>query len=207
MFCWNFVNFWSFETLKIVLPSKRNANFHKIHVFASRPKIDRKIIEKFIQKSTKKRNKSSKKRVWQHIAFQRRFLVILATILDPELAQNFGFFSDFFGSWAKMGPRAPQEAPRGLQEWILTDFGLHFERFLASFFWIFCNFFFVVLGFGSCTCPGSCASYLSLPLRLGGDIPRQQQSGAWAISMHRSLPTQHGVLRQQASQMRSCSRR
>ena len=29
------------------------------------------------------------------------------------------------------------------------------------------------MGFKSCICPGSCASLLSLPFRLRGDIPRQ----------------------------------
>ena len=39
--CGIFVEFQFLETLKIVLPSRRNANFHKIDVFALSPKIDK----------------------------------------------------------------------------------------------------------------------------------------------------------------------
>ena len=75
-------------------------------------------------------------------------------------------------SSAQEAPKTPQEAPRGLQERTLRDFGLHFGRFLISFFCFFFNFFFMVFGFRSGTCPGSCASLLSLPFSFWGDIPR-----------------------------------
>ena len=40
IFCRFFVYFKSFETLKIVLPCRREHYFYKIDVFASSPKID-----------------------------------------------------------------------------------------------------------------------------------------------------------------------
>ena len=63
------------------------------------------------------------------------------SILTPKLASNgVSFLRVFF----KMGPKGAQEAPRGLQEVILREFGFHCGRFLASFFrscWIFPEYF------------------------------------------------------------------
>ena len=53
IFCWFFVDFKSLETLKIVLPCRREHYFYKIDVFASSPKIDPKTIEIWVQKSMK----------------------------------------------------------------------------------------------------------------------------------------------------------
>ena len=47
------VDFKSLETLKIVLPCRREHYFYKIDVFASNPKIDPKTIEIWVQKSMK----------------------------------------------------------------------------------------------------------------------------------------------------------
>ena len=53
IFCWFFADFKSLETLKIVLPCRREHYFYKIDVFASSPKIDPKTIEIWVQKSMK----------------------------------------------------------------------------------------------------------------------------------------------------------
>ena len=55
LFCGLFVDFQLLETLKIVLPSRRNANFYKIDVFALSPKIDQKNVEIWRPKSIENR--------------------------------------------------------------------------------------------------------------------------------------------------------
>ena len=59
-FCSFFVDFQLLETLKIVLPSRRNANFYKIDVFAFQSKIYQKIIKTWTPKTTEHRQKSIK---------------------------------------------------------------------------------------------------------------------------------------------------
>ena len=56
-----FVDFQLLETLKIVLPSRRNANFCKIDVFAFQSKICPKSIKIWSLKTTEHRQKSIKK--------------------------------------------------------------------------------------------------------------------------------------------------
>ena len=135
MFFWRFfVNFWFFKPLKIMLPSRRNANFCKIDVFALSSKVDEKIIEFWIPKS-RKINKNVLKnvfgtRLFVNIDFwwfwppfwlpswrpKKWYLLLLGHIFGktwPEWPQE----------RPKSGPRgpksvlrAPQEVPRATQE-------------------------------------------------------------------------------------------
>ena len=100
-----------------------------------------------------------------------------------------------------MGPKRRPRGPRRPQREDFERFWLPFWQVFDIIFLHFPHFFFVVFGFRSCTCPGSCASFLSLPFSLGGDIPRQLQRGACATSIRRSSQMQHGRLQQQAKRM------
>ena len=57
LFCGFFVDFQFLETLKIVLPSRRNANFYKIDVFAFQSNIYQKGIKIWTLKTTEHREK------------------------------------------------------------------------------------------------------------------------------------------------------
>ena len=71
-----FADFKSLETLKIVLPCRREHYFYKIDVFASSPKIDPKTIEIWVQKSMK---------IWKsHLPTKSENV----TLLKPKSHQN-----------------------------------------------------------------------------------------------------------------------
>ena len=56
--------------------------------------------------------------------------MIFASILPPKLrSKRWSFLQVFF----KMGPRGSQEVPRGLQQRILRDFGVHFGKFKVAY--------------------------------------------------------------------------
>ena len=58
-----FVDFLSLESLKIVLPPRRELNFYKIGVFVLSSKIDQKTMDFWVQKSSQNHEKSFKMRV------------------------------------------------------------------------------------------------------------------------------------------------
>ena len=55
-----FVDFLSLESLKIVLPPRRELNFYKIGVFVLSSKIDQKTMDLGVQKSSQNHEKSLK---------------------------------------------------------------------------------------------------------------------------------------------------
>ena len=90
-----FVDFKSLETLKIVLPCRREHYFYKIDVFASSPKIDKKTSKFGFRNPRKFEKKTLRKRVCKHVRFWHRFLVIFGTILPPKLEAKIVDFSYF----------------------------------------------------------------------------------------------------------------
>ena len=134
------VDFWSLKSLILVFPLSREHNFYKFDIFgviANWFKIPGFGACKSIENSRNFENKTS----LNTSLFLTLIFFDFLSILTPKLAFNgCGFLRVFF----KMGPKGAQEAPRGLQEVILREFGFHCGRFLASFFrscWIFPEYF------------------------------------------------------------------
>ena len=175
-------------TPKIVIFSRGNAIFYKIHDFALK------------WKSLKNAKHIRRKRIKINLFFNIDFSTILEpTWLDFGLqvgAQQVYGTQSFSQVASKRRPRAPksaQEAPkrrprgskstqRGPKRVPTQDFTRFWRSFWqasGSIFGVFSCFFLMFLGFRSCMCPVSFASLLSLPFRLGGDIPRQSPPLVW----------------------------
>ena len=116
IFVWFCVYFQSFETFKIMLPSRREHDFHKIAIFSAVQKHGPTNIVFSLQNRLKskeiRRNKSSSKQ----LVFCGRLLLILASILSSKMRPQKVIVWLFFQSGAVEAPRGVQEALRRPQE-------------------------------------------------------------------------------------------
>ena len=102
-------------------------------------------------KSMQNPRQSMKKTCLKTRTFLTSIFFDFSSILIPKLLPSYSlqFPSDPYlqdvGKYLgpKRRPRGPKSVPRGLQEGILRDFGLHFERFSISFLGFFFNFLLV----------------------------------------------------------------
>ena len=124
-----------------------------------------------------------KKKCLKTSAFLWSIFFDFSSILAPKLSSKKQVACRFFSDLEpKRRPRGPKSAPRRFKRRprrIFDRFWLPFWKVFDIIFYVFCDFFFIVFGFRSCTRPGSCASLLSLPFRFGGDIPRQSPPLVW----------------------------
>ena len=108
--------FWRVEPLKIVLPSRRNANSHKIDVFRKSSKKVRKNLDFGVVLGGQNQEKSRKNRVEKHVFFQLRFF-----------SDFFRFFVIFGGFWeAPGGPKINKKLKKSCSGRSWNMFG--FER-------------------------------------------------------------------------------
>ena len=168
-----------------MLPPAREHNFYKTRIFDFIAKMGSKILVFQAQIPLKIEENRRQKRSFQTRPFVTPFLFIFDCILASKLRSKKNIFFDNFPAWPQEAPKRLQEHPKRPQEGSNTGFYEILAFILASIFGVFSCFFLMFLGFRSCMCPVSCASLLSLPLRLGGDIPRQLQSSAWVTSIRR----------------------
>ena len=110
--------------MKIMLPSRRNANFHKIQVFAFKPKITKKSVDFGGPKPWKINGNPLKRKLKKQSDFQVRFLLIFSSNLGPPNGSQTLQNRALLASWAlqalqkpkrrpKTPPNAFQEGPRG----------------------------------------------------------------------------------------------
>ena len=99
-----------------MLPSRRNAYFYKIDVFASSPKIYQKTIDfrppKINEKSKKIVKKTCLKTCWLLTSIFNDFGLHFASQVGPKFRIPFDFFDVFLQDRPNMAPRASQERPK-----------------------------------------------------------------------------------------------
>ena len=98
--------------MKIVLPSRRNVNFHKIRVFAFKPKIFKKSFDFGVPNPWKIDGNPLKKEVEKQSDFQVRFLLIFTSNLGPPAASQTLQNQAFFASWALQALQKPKRRPK-----------------------------------------------------------------------------------------------
>ena len=107
----------------------------------------------------------------------------------PSWFQNFGFFSDFFGSWAQETPKRPQERPKRLPKGSFERIWPHSLEVFDIISQIFFNFPFYFWALGLALVLDH-LFLQSLPFRLGGEYSEAVPpfSVAWLISCCPKVP-------------------
>ena len=146
IFLWFFVDFWSLETLKFVLPPAREHNFDKIDVFHFIANFAPKMMVLRGQNPCKIEENRRKKRVSKQVLFKHRFFSFFCRFWFPSWGTKNGFLASFFLHGTQEAPKRPQEASkRGFWKILASILASFWYQFFAFSPFFLCSLWLQVL--------------------------------------------------------------